>query len=311
MAAIAKALGDPDPPPARRRSAEARRQGLRVRARAAVRPLPAHRLATTSRCCVRRASSTPSGEGLWAYYYVIPDALKELPDMADLTDHELREPVRERYAAAARGWPTATPRRAAAAAARRPCRAEVADGRRPMRLRRRPLRGHGHRGRATRRRWPPRSVAACPLPWPTSTRARRCSTSARAPAPTCSSAPAASARRDGDRPGHDRRDARARPGATPPRPASTNVEFRQGLHRGDPAARRERRRRHLELRHQPRRRQAHACSARPHASCARVGASPSPMSSPIPTWTTATRADMEQWTGCIAGALTGEEYDPR
>ena len=40
-------------------------------------------------------------QGLWAYYYVRPDALKELTDMAELTDTEIRETVRERYAAAA------------------------------------------------------------------------------------------------------------------------------------------------------------------------------------------------------------------
>ena len=57
------------------------------------------------------------------------------------------------------------------------------------------------------------------------------------------------------RPRHDRRDARAGPSATPPRPASTNVEFVRGHDRGDPAPRRVGRRRHQQLRHQPGRRQ--------------------------------------------------------
>ena len=40
------------------------------------------------------------------------------------------------------------------------------------------------------------------------------------------------------------------------------------------------------------------------ACCVEAADSPSPMSSPIPTWTTATRREAEQWTGCIVGALT-------
>ena len=34
-------------------------------------------------------------QGLWAYYYVIPDALEELSAMAELTDTDIRERVRD------------------------------------------------------------------------------------------------------------------------------------------------------------------------------------------------------------------------
>ena len=57
-----------------------------------------------------------------------------------------------------------------------------------------------------------------------------------------------------DRPRHDRRDARAGPCQRRPG-GGRERRVRQGLPGGDPAARRQRRRRHLELRHQPRRRQ--------------------------------------------------------
>ena len=65
------------PPAARRRAAKARRQGLRLRAGAAVRPLPAHLSHHLKK--LREAGIVGSErQGLWAYYYVIPDALEEL-----------------------------------------------------------------------------------------------------------------------------------------------------------------------------------------------------------------------------------------
>ena len=39
---------------------------------------PSRPCRTTSRCCATPGSSAQSAKGLWAYYYVIPDALKEL-----------------------------------------------------------------------------------------------------------------------------------------------------------------------------------------------------------------------------------------
>ena len=77
MAAIAKALGDPVRVQLDRRAAEARRQGLRLRARAAVRPLPTHRVASPEGA-PRGGLVDSERRGLWAYYYVIPDALEEL-----------------------------------------------------------------------------------------------------------------------------------------------------------------------------------------------------------------------------------------
>ena len=74
--------------------------------------------------------------------------------------------------------------------------------------------------------------------------------------------------------------------------------------RGDPAARRDRRRRDLQLRDQPLRRQARGAGARRPASCSPAGASPSPTSSPTRTWTRRPAPTWQQWTGCIAGALT-------
>ena len=50
----------------------------------------------------------------------------------------------------------------------------------------------------------------------------------------------------------------------------------QGLHRGHPAPRRLRRRRHLQLRDQPLRPTSAWCSPRPRACCGPAGASPSP-----------------------------------
>ena len=227
--------------------------------------------------------------------------------MAELTDDELREHVRERYAAPpAHGRPRCR-RPAAAADARRTGGADCAAARTPSR------RGassaatsttRGHRRARRRRRSPRRSAAACRPRSPTCTRARRCSTSARAPAPTCSSAPAASAP-TGSAIGLDMTDemlALARANA-----AQAGVDerrVRQGLPRGDPAARRERRRRHLQLRHQPRRRQ----DARPARGRARPAARRSlrglRRDRRRRTWTRRRAPTWQQWTGCVAGALT-------
>ena len=50
------------------------------------------------------------------------------------------------------------------------------------------------------------------------------------------------------------------------------------------------------------------CSPRPRACSGRVVASPSATSSPDPEMDEATRKDIAQWTGCIAGALTEHEF---
>ena len=103
--------------------------------------------------------------------------------MADLTDRaaeHVREAVRERYAAAAQRTGEGCGSGCGLRARRRLRRAASTTSSRPTAPR--------------RRRSAPRWAAACPPRWPTCTRARRCSTSDRAPAPTCSSAPAAWAR---------------------------------------------------------------------------------------------------------------------
>ena len=52
-------------------------------------------------------------------------------------------------------------------------------------------------------------------------------------------------------------------------------------------------------------------SGRRPASCGPAGASRSATSSPTPTWTTPPAATWQQWTGCIAGALTEGDFQPR
>src|SRR6476659_5166025 len=90
----------PDPPAARRRAAQARGQGLRVRARPAVRHLPAHALAPPQEAARGRhrrlRAARPVG------LLLRPSRRAEGAErMADLTDTDIRETVRERYAAAA------------------------------------------------------------------------------------------------------------------------------------------------------------------------------------------------------------------
>src|SRR3954464_6827837 len=87
----------PDPPAARRRAAQARRPGLRVRARPAVRHLPAHALAPPQEAARGRhrrlRAARPVG------LLLRPSRRAEGAErMADLT---IRETVRERYAALA------------------------------------------------------------------------------------------------------------------------------------------------------------------------------------------------------------------
>src|SRR3954453_16926851 len=90
----------PDPPTARRRAAQARRQGLRLRARPAVRRLPAHALASPEEAARGRhrrlRAARPVGLLLRP-----PRRAEGAERMAELTDPEIRETVRERYAAAA------------------------------------------------------------------------------------------------------------------------------------------------------------------------------------------------------------------
>src|SRR3954452_17971801 len=87
----------PDPPAARRRAAQARRQGLRLRARPALRHLPAHAVAPPQEAARGRhrrlRAARPVGLLLRP-----PRRAEGAERMADLT---IRETVRERYAAAA------------------------------------------------------------------------------------------------------------------------------------------------------------------------------------------------------------------
>src|SRR3954469_14991604 len=123
----------PDPPAARRRAAQARRQGLRLRARPAVRRLPAHALAPPQEAARGRhrrlRAARPVGLLLRP-----PRRAEGAERMADLTtaccstteqatccdpsekgaccetrEPEIRETVRERYAAAARAMAAREP----------------------------------------------------------------------------------------------------------------------------------------------------------------------------------------------------------
>ena len=90
-----------------------------------------------------------------------------------------------------------------------------------------------------------------------------------------------------------------------------NVEFVKGYLEDDPARGRDRRRRDLQLRDQPLRRQAARC-IREAARVLRPGGRFA-VSDVIadPDMDDATRADMAAWTGCIAGALTEDEFRAR
>ena len=131
--------------------------------------------------------------GLWAYYYVLPDALEELSAWLTLTDIE----VREARARALRGRRPAAPPTRLPAAAGPPSAVHGPDMTLDRSQRREVFGAALYGDEADARRRPPwrrRSAAASRPRSPTCTRARPCSTSARAPAPTCSSPPAASAR---------------------------------------------------------------------------------------------------------------------
>ena len=108
--------------------------------------------------------------------------------MAELTDTEIRETVRERYAAAAsavaesQGCGCGTRRESPAAAAPTTLTTDATG----EQVFGEALYDRGEvEGVPAGRRRRPRSAAACPRRSPTCTRARPCSTSARAPAPTC------------------------------------------------------------------------------------------------------------------------------
>ena len=78
MAEVAKALGDP----IRLQLVDVLRKHAGKVCVCELVPLfdvvPADALPPPQEAARRRASSTPSASGLWAYYYVIPEALEEL-----------------------------------------------------------------------------------------------------------------------------------------------------------------------------------------------------------------------------------------
>src|SRR3954464_7236291 len=100
----------PDPPAARRRAAQARRQGLRLRARPAVRRLPADAVAPPQEAARGRHRRLRAA---WPVGLLLrpPRRTEGAERMADLTpaEPEIRETVRERYAAAARAMAAREP----------------------------------------------------------------------------------------------------------------------------------------------------------------------------------------------------------
>ena len=161
--------------------------------------------------------------GLWAYYYVLPEALEELL-MAE-------RPTRR----SASWWASGRPRPRRGGAGVCPLRGWLLH---------RPPRTSGLRRRSTatasRTSCPDRRAASLGCGshrgGRPARRARSCSTSARAAASTRSLGAAGGPDGKRLRHRHDRRDARARSPERRPRPASTNVEFSEGAHRGVPAA---------------------------------------------------------------------------
>ena len=110
----------------------------------------------------------------------------------------------------------------------------------------------------------------------------------------------------GLRPGHDRRDARARPGQ-PGEGRRDQRRVPRRPHRGGPAARSQRRRRGVELRHQPVRRQGRRVRrGPPGASPRRAVAVADVVADMDPD--TETLADDAAWAACIAGAVTRDRY---
>src|SRR3954469_876604 len=103
----------PDPPAARRRAAQARRQGLRLRARPAVRRLPAHAVASPEEAARGRHRRLRAARSVGLLLRP-PRRAEGAERMADLTtdqtqEPEIRETVRERYAAAARAMAAQQP----------------------------------------------------------------------------------------------------------------------------------------------------------------------------------------------------------
>ena len=119
--------------------------------------------------------------------------------------------------------------------------------------------------------------------------------------------PARRADRQGLRPRHDRRDAGAGAGE-PAQGRRRQRRVPQGRDRGDPAARRLRRRDHLQLRHQSVGRQGPRVRRGLSASCARAAGSPSRTSSCAARCPPQIRKSVELWIGCVAGALEEDEY---
>ena len=146
-----------------------------------------------------------------------------------------------------------------------------------------------------------------PTSWPSSGRARPCSTSAPAAASTCCSPPARVGP-TGRAYGLDMTDEMlelARANAL--KAGAENVEFLPGLHRGDAAARCQRRRGHLELRDQPVDRQARVVDEmfRVLRPGGRLGISDVVADDHL---SPAERAERGSYVGCIAGALSFAEY---
>ena len=138
-------------------------------------------------------------------------------------------------------------------------------------------------------------------------RARSSSTSDRAAASTCCSRPGASVP-TGKAYGLDMTDEMlelARGNAAGSR--ATNVEFLKGYIE-EFAPRLVRRRRHLELRRSTSRQTSRPCWARCSGCSVRAAGSGSPTSSPRTRLTPRQRAERGSYVGCIAGALSRDEY---
>ena len=112
----------------------------------------------------------------------------------------------------------------------------------------------------------------------------------------------------GVRPGHDGRDARRSPGRTPAKAEATNVEFLKGYIEDIPLPDASVDVDHLELRHQPvhgqaegRRSRCSACSG-PNG---RLGISDVVAANELAP---SERAERGSFVGCIAGALSFDEY---
>src|SRR5215208_1624353 len=95
----------PDPASARRRPEKARGQGLRVRAGAAVRPLPAHRVAPPEGPARGRPRGLRAARavGVLLRHPRLAEGAVRMAELTETkTETEIRGHVRERYAAAAK-----------------------------------------------------------------------------------------------------------------------------------------------------------------------------------------------------------------